>query len=131
MKNTLFLLTLALFVAFTGCKTTETAQSQPIKDGYQGIYVVKEWEGDNSVLPKNLTGLVFKRKGNSYQIILANINLKQKTAEEIEQLKYTYKNGRFHIRFGKVMILEPVEDGLRGTLNFRGKAEKLFLKKIK
>ncbi len=131
MKKLLIFLSIGFVAAFAGCETTQIIKKQPIQDGYQGIYVVKQWEGDNSVLPKNITGLVLKRIDNSYEIWLSNINADKKTAEEIEKLIYTYKNGHFHIKFGGTMILKPVENGLRGTLKFRKEPKKLFLEKIK
>jgi hypothetical protein len=132
MKRVFLIILLSgIFVYFSGCagKSVKT----PVPDGYQGIYVVKVWEGDNSVLPKDLTGLVLKRKGISYDITLSNIDEKSKTAEEIEDLDFTYADGEFLIKFGGLMKVKPVKDGLQGTLDFYGdgKAEKLFLKKIK
>lgn len=130
--NKIALLALATFltVALMGCKSKQAA-APVIPDGYQGIYVVKIWEGDNSVLPKNLTGLVFKRVGQSYEIVLSNIDEKNKKAEEIEDLKYSYRNNEFHIKFGGIMKLKKVKTGLSGTLNHSGKPYKLYLKKIK
>ena len=129
-KIILSVLLLGMFCLICGCFGSKV-KSVSIPDGYQGTYVVKIWEGDNSVLPKEITGLVLKRTGSSYKIILSNIDEKAKTAEEIEDLKYTYVNGEFLIKFGETMKLKPEEGGLRGTLNFNGKPEELYLKKIK
>lgn len=131
MKKILLLAVLSFALIFTGCKTTKTVKRTPVPDGYQGIYVVKIWEGDNSVLPKDLTGLVLKRMGNSYKIMLSNIDVSKKSAEEIEELPYKYKDGTFFIKFGGIMKVKPEKDGLRGTLDHSGKAKKLYLKKIK
>jgi len=126
------ILSLFSVIAFTivSCKSTEV-KSPVVPDGYQGIYVVKVWKGDNSVLPKNITGLVLKRKGESYTIMLSNIDQKKKTAEEIEELTYTFVDGEFQIKFGGIMKVKPVKDGLKGTLDHSGKPAELFLKKIK
>lgn len=133
MKKLILLIMISgLAVVIAGCAGKKVKQT-PVPDGYQGIYVVKVWKGDNSVLPKDLTGLVLKRKGVSYDIVLSNINEKSKTAEEIEDLDFTYVNGEFIIKFGGIMKVKPVRDGLQGTLDFYGdgKAAELFLKKIK
>jgi len=112
------------------CAGTDV-KSPVVPDGYQGIYVVKVWKGDNSVLPKDITGLVFKRTGESYEIMLSNIDVKTKSAEEIENLEYDYVNGEFLIKFGGLMKVKPVTNGLKGTLDFDGKPAALFLEKIK
>jgi len=125
----LFLFSVMMFT-IVSCKSTEV-KSPVVPDGYQGIYVVKVWKGDNSVLPKNITGLVLKRKGESYTIMLSNIDQKKKTAEEIEELTYTFVDGEFQIKFGGIMKVKPVKDGLKGTLDHSGKPAELFLKKIK
>ena len=125
----LSLFSVVLF-AIISCKSTEV-KAPPVPDGYQGIYVVKVWKGDNSVLPKNITGLVLKRTGQSYTIMLSNIDEKKKTAEEIEELAFTYSDGEFQIKFGGIMKVKPVQDGLKGTLDHSGKPAELFLKKIK
>ena len=128
-KIILFLFSVMMFT-IVSCKSTEV-KSPVVPDGYQGIYVVKVWKGDNSVLPKNITGLVLKRKGESYTIMLSNIDQKKKTAEEIEELTYTFVDGEFQIKFGGIMKVKPVKDGLKGTLDHSGKPAELFLKKIK
>lgn len=133
MKKLILLIMISGMAAvIAGCAGKKVKQT-PVPDGYQGIYVVKVWKGDNSVLPKDLTGLVLKRKGVSYDIILSNIDEKSKTAEEIEDLDFTYADGEFIIKFGGIMKVKPVKDGLQGTLDFYGdgKAAELFLKKIK
>lgn len=129
-KIILMLMVLCITSMVIGCMSREV-KSVSIPDGYQGIYVVKIWKGDNSVLPKNITGLVFKRTGSTYKIILSNVDQKSKSAEEIEDLKYSYVNGEFLIKFGETMKLKAEKNGLRGTLNSNGKPEELFLKKIK
>ncbi len=117
-------------VILAGCSSAEK-KGTAVPDGYQGTYVVKVWEGDNSVLPRGLTGLVLKRKGNSYEIFLSNIDTKKKTAEEIEKLDYSFKDGTFLIKFGGMMTVKPVKGGLDGILDYDGKPGKLFLEKIK
>ncbi len=86
---------------------------------------------DNSVLPKGLTGLVLKRKGSSYEIILSNIEIKKKSAKEIEKLDYSFKDGTFLIKFGGMMTVKPEKGGLDGILYYNGKPGELFLEKIK
>jgi hypothetical protein len=131
MKNKiLFLFVLISAVIIIGCSTAKKKQVI-VPDGYQGIYVVEVWKGDNSVLPKGITGLVLKRTGSSYDIMLSNIDVKQKKAEEIEKLEYTFKEGTFLIKFGGTMKVKPAKGGLDGTLDYDGKPAKLFLKKIK
>jgi len=128
------LLSIAVFISFVllACQSGQKTKIGPaVPDGYQGIYVVKIWKGDNSVLPKDLTGLLFKRVGNSYKIMLSNIDIKSKTAEEIEELPYKYENEMFIIKFGGEMKLKKNRRGLIGTLDHSGKPAKLFLKKIK
>jgi hypothetical protein len=131
MKNKItYLILLFLAVALAGCSTSKKIEVV-VPDGYQGIYVVEVWKGDNSVLPKGLTGLVLKRKASSYDIMLSNIDVKKKKAEEIEKLEYTFEDGTFLIKFGGTMKVKPVKGGLDGTLDHDGKPAKLFLKKIK
>ncbi len=124
------LLASCMIFLMISCAGTDV-KSPVVPDGYQGIYVVKIWKGDNSVLPKNLTGLVLKRTGESYEIILSNIDIKSKSAEEIEKLEYDYANGEFLIKFGSLMKVKPVKNGLKGTLDFDGKPAALYLEKIK
>ncbi len=129
-RKIVFLFVLFLTVAIAGCSSAKKKQVV-VPDGYQGIYVVEVWKGDNSVLPKGLTGLVLKRTGSSYDIMLSNIDVKHKTAEEIEKLDYDFKEGTFLIKFGGMMTVKPVKGGLDGMLDFDGKPAKLYLKKIK
>lgn len=135
MKKIIFTaLSVFLIYAITGCESTPSKKnaSQPVvPGGYEGIYVVKTNEGDKSVLPVGITGLVLKRTGKSYDVILSNINMKAKSAEEIEKLQFTWSEGQFDIKFGASMKLKPVENGLEGTLDFKGKPAKIIFKKIK
>nr|MDA3862353.1 hypothetical protein [Deltaproteobacteria bacterium] len=69
----LITLVLISFTAFAACNKSQKVNepekaATPVKDGFQGIYVVREFKGDNSVMPVNLTGLTFERKGDSYLI---------------------------------------------------------------
>ena len=130
MKSIVPALITGLLFLVIACSSTAVIP-QPVPDGYQGIYVVKVWEGDNSVLPKDITGLVFRRTGNTYDIVLSNVDEETKSAEEIEDLKFTYVNGEFLIKFGGIMKVKPEIDGLRGSLNYDGKPAELYLKKIK
>lgn len=130
LTKSILLIAIIAIVSCAGTKTSEKAKS-PAPDGYQGVYVNDLWEGDNSIFPVNLTGLVFHRNGDSYDIMLSNIN--DGEAEEIEQLDFVYKDGKFIIEFSSIseMILEKDKTGLSGTLSLKDKVNKIHLKKIK
>ncbi|MGM0595997.1 MAG: hypothetical protein ACQES9_03075 [Myxococcota bacterium] len=135
----LLTLTLISFTAFAACsksqkvnepeKTTPKKAATPVKDGFQGIYVVREFKGDNSVMPVNLTGLTFERKGDSYVIHLSNVDAEAKTSEKMEILPFTWEDETFKIDFRSKqgMVLKSCPKGLRGTLD----GKDILLEKIK
>lgn len=63
------------------------------------------------MLPKGLPGFALKKKGNSYEIFISNIDMKAKSAEKIENLDYSFKDGTFLIKFGGMVKVKPVQGG--------------------
>ncbi len=117
-------------VIFIGCESSVKVKSS-VPGGYEGVYVLNVWKGDNSIFPVNITGLVFKRSGNSYTIMLSNID--KGKAEEIEELNFSYKDGEFIIEFSSLSTIKikPDRTGFAGTMTVSGKTDMLHLKKIK
>lgn len=117
-------------VIFIGCESRGKVKPT-VPGGYEGVYVLDVWEGDNSIFPVNITGLVFKRSGNSYTIMLSNID--NGKAEEIEELNFSYKDDEFIIEFSSLSTIKikPDRTGFAGTMTVSGKTDKLHLKKIK